>query len=294
MREITDDLLKRGIIRQSVSPYCARVIPVRKKDGRMRLCVDLRPLNSRIEKQKYSFLLIEEYLSRLYGKSVYTLFDLKDGFHQIKVKEEHIKYFSFAIPDGQFKYVRLLFGYSEVPTEFQKRLIQILNPLIRSDRILVYVDDILIATKTIDENLEILEEVLKMLKKYEFEFNYAKCLFLKKSVEFLGYVISEEGISLSLRHMEAVRKFKKLLNVHQVRQFLDLVGYFRKFIRDFVKKSKPLQDLLKKESVFELDSACEEAFELLKNERPPYCGTILERRRNFTDASVLGLGTIQR
>jgi len=110
LRKITDDLLKRGIIKPSVSPFCARVVPVRKKDRRLRMCVDLRPLNSRIIKQKYPFPLIEDCLARLAGKSVFTLLDLKDGFHQIKVEDESTKYFSFATPDGQFEYLYLPFG----------------------------------------------------------------------------------------------------------------------------------------------------------------------------------------
>ncbi|XP_029163451.1 uncharacterized protein LOC114934906 [Nylanderia fulva] len=119
IRAITDDLLERGIIRNSTSPYCARIVPVRKKNGNLRLCVDLRPLNARILKQKYPFPLIEDCLAQLSDRAVFTLLDLKDGFHQIKVKPQHTKYFSFATPDGQFEYVRLPFGFSEAPAEFK-------------------------------------------------------------------------------------------------------------------------------------------------------------------------------
>lgn len=126
IRCITDDLLNRGIIKYSTSPYCARVVPIRKRNGLLRLCVDLRPLNSRVVKQKYPFPLIEDCLSRLSNKSVFTLLDLKDGFHHIRIHPEYTKYFSFATPDGQFEYTRLPFGYCEAPAEFQKRLVQVL------------------------------------------------------------------------------------------------------------------------------------------------------------------------
>lgn len=126
LREIVNDLLSRGIIKRSNSPYCARVVPVRKKDGRMRLCVDLRPLNQRVVKQKHPFPIIEDCISLLGDKRVFTLLDLRDGFHQIKVDEQSTKYFSFATPDGQFEYNRLPFGFCESPAEFQKRLINIL------------------------------------------------------------------------------------------------------------------------------------------------------------------------
>lgn len=200
IRQIIDDLLERGIIQLSVSSYCARIVPVRKKNGKLRICVDLRPLNNRINKQKYPFPVIEESLSRLANRTVFTLLDLKDSFHQIRVHKDDTKYFSFATPDGQYEYKCLPFGYSEAPAEFQKRLIQILNPFIRNDQIIVYIDDVLIATETIEQNLQILRDVLLILKKYCFELNFSKCKFLRGKVEFLGYVLSESGITLSPRH----------------------------------------------------------------------------------------------
>lgn len=154
IRKIIDDLIERKIIQPSVSPYCARIVPVRKRDGNLRMCIDLRPLNSRVEKQKYPFPLVEDCLSRLANKSVYTLLDLRDSFHQIKVHEAETRYFSFATPDGQYEYTCLPFGYSEAPAEFQKRLIQILNPLIREDKVIIYIDDVLIASENVDRNLK--------------------------------------------------------------------------------------------------------------------------------------------
>jgi len=158
IREITDDLLERGIIKYSTSPYCSRVVPVRKKNGSLRLCVDLRPLNSRVVKQKYPFPLIEDCLARLSSKTVFTLLDLKDGFHHIKIHPDFTKYFAFATPDGQFEYLRLPFGFCEAPAEFQRRIVQILRPLIREDNVIVYIDDILIPSTSIEENLDTLEK----------------------------------------------------------------------------------------------------------------------------------------
>jgi len=152
---IIDDLLSREIIQPSTSPYCACVVPVRKKNNEMRLCVDLRPLNYRIIKQKYPFPAMEDGLSRL-GKSVFTFLDLKDSFYQIGVSEDSTKYFAFATPDGQYEYKRLPFGYSEAPAEFQKRLRQILEPWIRADKIIVYMDDVLIPSNSVEQNLKII------------------------------------------------------------------------------------------------------------------------------------------
>lgn len=138
----------------------------------MRLCVDLRPLNSRVIKQKYPFPVIEDCLSRLANMRVFTLLDLKDSFHQIKVNDNSTQYFAFATPDGQYEFIRLPFGYCEAPAEFQKRLIQILNPLIRDDKVIVYIDDVLIPSESVEENLDTLLKVLVILKKYGFELNY--------------------------------------------------------------------------------------------------------------------------
>jgi len=185
---------------------------VPERDSEETLSIDLRSLNARVVKQMYPFPVIEDCLSRLVNKSVFSLLDLKDGFHQIKVHEESSKYFSFATPDGQFEYTRLPFGYSEAPAEFQKRIIQILNPLIRQDKIIVYIDDILVPTESVDENLQVLKETLTLLKRYGFEVNYNKCLFLKKESEFLGYVITHNKATLSPRHTEAINRFKPPTN----------------------------------------------------------------------------------
>lgn len=127
-----------------------------RENGDRRLCVDLRPLNDRVIKQKYPFPVIEDHLARLGNKRVFTLLDLKDGFHLITIHPESTKYFAFATPDGQFEYLRLPFEYSEAPAEFQKRINYILQSLIRIDKVLVYMDDILIPSTTVEENLEIL------------------------------------------------------------------------------------------------------------------------------------------
>jgi len=192
LRAITDDLLNREIIKPSVSLYCARVIPVQKRSGDLDsgLCVDLRPLNARVERQRYSFPVIEKCLSRFANKRVLTLLDLRDSFYQIRVHPDSTKYFSFATPNGQFEFTRLPFGFCESPAEFQKKSIQVLQSFIHDDKILIYIDDVLIPSVTIEQNLLTLKEILLILKRYGFELNFKKCQFLRKSIEFLGYGIT--------------------------------------------------------------------------------------------------------
>lgn len=167
----------------------------------------MRPLNSRVLKQKFPFPLIEDCLSRLNDKTVFTLLDLKDGFYNIKLDPEVTKFFAFATPDGQFEYTRLPFGFCEAPAKFQRRLIQILQPLIKDNKVIVYIDDILIPSSSVSENLIVLKQVLVELKRHDFQLNYNKCAFLKSKIEYLGYIVSAEGITLSPRHIAAVENF---------------------------------------------------------------------------------------
>lgn len=143
------------------------------------VCVDLRPLNERVFKQKYPFPIIEDCLTKISNKSIFSILDLKDGFHNIKIHPEHTKFFAFAILDGQYEYNRLPFGYCEAPAEFEKRLFMILQSLIKEDKIIVYIDDILIPSYSVDDNLDTLKRVLLLLKQFDFKVNYNKCVFLK-------------------------------------------------------------------------------------------------------------------
>lgn len=195
---IIDDLLKlyHKIIKPSISPYCAQVLFIPKQDGRKRMCVDLRPLNQRIYQQKYPFSIIDDQLDSLYGKKYFTKLDLKDGFHQIPIHPESTKYFSFATHNGQYEYMKLPFGFSEAPAEFQKRILNTFQDMIRASKLLIYIDDLLIATENAEENIIILQEVLMTLKKYGLELNISKCLFPKREIEYLGYLVSQLGVTL--------------------------------------------------------------------------------------------------
>lgn len=219
LQETIDDLLNRGIIKPSISPYCSRVVLVMRQNGKKRMCVDLRPLNQRIDPQKYSFPIIEDQLNRLYGKNIFTKLGLKDGFHELAINPEHTKYFSFATPSGQYEFVKLPFGYSEAPAEFQKRVLRIFDSLSRAGKILIYMDDILIPTQIVEENLEILKEGLILLKKYNLELNLSKCYFLKREIEYLGYLISSNGISICKRHVLAILDFPQPKSIKELQSF---------------------------------------------------------------------------
>lgn len=176
-----------------------------------------------------------------------------------------------------------------------KRLIQIIQPLIREDKVLVYIDDILIPSVSVN-NLKTLREVLLLLKRFQLQINFKKCHFLKIRIEYLGYIISPSGITLSQRNTEAMKNFPKSKKVLEVQRFLGLANYFRKFIQDFASKARPLQNLLRKSVVFNFDDVCNRAFELLKKEFTSFPVLRLYNPNSetelHTDASSLALATI--
>lgn len=221
---------------------------------------------------------------------------MRDGFHQIKIHPDYTKYFSFATPDGQFEFLRLPFGFCEAPVEFQKRIVQILQPLIKLDKVIVYIDDILIPSSSIEDNLSILKDVLLLLKKFNFELNLSKCCFLKSSIEYLGYVLSPSGISISPRHISAVKNFPLPRKVLDVQRFLGLTNYFRKFIKNYAAKAKPLSSLLKKSSEFIFNEECIDSFNSLKQELVSssvlHLYNPLAKTELHTDASSIALAGI--
>lgn len=159
LREILDRLLKENVIRPSNSPYASPIVLVHKKNGELRLCVDYRELNKITIKDNFPTPLIEDHLDRLRDKRYFTSLDLRNGFHHVRVAATSIKLTAFITPLGQFKYLRMPFGLTNAPRVFQRFIYGIFSDLIQQDKILLYIDDILIATKDIDEHLKILKEV---------------------------------------------------------------------------------------------------------------------------------------
>jgi len=190
---------------------------------------------------------------------------VKDGFYHIKLDENCTKYFSFATADGQYEFLRLPFGFCESPAEFQKRLINILQVMIRKDKVLVYIDDILIPSETVDENLATLYDVLVILRRYNLEINIAKCSFVRRNIEYLGYSLNNGTIKPSDRHISAVKCFPQPTNVVELQRFLGLTNFFRRFIENYAEKAKPLHNLLRKMESFDFNFKCVQAFNMLKD-----------------------------
>lgn len=288
--------LEDGIIKPSVSDYASPIVLVNKKDGSKRICVDYRRLNREIVMDRYPLPLIEDVVDQLHCANVFTVLDLKNGFFHVKVDEKSQKYTAFVTPHGHFEFQRVPFGLCTAPAIFQRFINYVFKDLIAQGVMLSYMDDAIVFSKTVDENVEKLKNVLEVASSYGLKFNWNKCKFLFTEVEYLGYIISNGKIKPSELKIKAVSKFPQPSNVKSVQSFLGLTGYFRKFIYNYSIIARPLTDLLKKDSKFIFKDEHKESFELLKNHlinQPilsiyrPSATTELH-----TDASKLGYGAV--
>lgn len=295
VREKVDELLKAGIIRESQSDFASPVVLVKKKNGEYRMCVDFRALNKMTIKDVYPMSNIEEQLSSLAGKIYFTSLDCSHGFHQIEVEEKSIPKTSFITPDGHYEYLKMPFGLVNAPSVFQ-RLINTALGVLRFYEVLIYMDDLLIASDSIEEGLRLLELVLSLLHEAGFKLNLEKCSFLMTSLQYLGHEITPQGISPGSVKIDAVNNFKRPTNVHEIRQFIGLAGYFRKFVEKFAVIALPLTKLTRKNVPFVWGEAEEAAFQELKQRlitKPilvPF-NHLLETQVH-TDASSKGIGGI--
>lgn len=262
VQSMVDQLLGANIIKESDSPYSSPVLLVKKKDGESRLCIDYRRLNQKTVKDRYPLPRIDDQLDRLHGCNYFTALDLRSGYYQIPVSTQSKKYTAFVTPEGHFEFNRMPFGLSNAPSVFQRLMNKILAPA--KNIAAVYLDDILIHTKTIEEGLENLKTILELLRKEGLKLKLSKCSFLMTSITYLGFEISNGRIRPGELKIKSVQEFAKPESVRNVRQFLGLTGYFRHFIKDYALLAKPLTALLKKDSKWQWTEKEEHAFMTLK------------------------------
>jgi transposase InsO family protein len=295
VRGVIDDLLQNDIIQESISNFASPILMVKKKNGELRLCVDFRALNQKTIKDKFPLPLIEDQLTNLSGNSFFTTLDLASGYYQVPVAEKSRPLTGFVTPDGHYEFKRMPFGLANAPAVFQRMINRMLGAK-RFNSALAYLDDLLIPSTTIEEGFSRLEEVLKLLKQFGLTLKLSKCRFFDTSLNYLGHEISAEGVKPSEDKILAVQQFPQPTNIHEVRQFLGLAGYFRKFIKGFGEIAKPLTNLLRKDVPWQWTIEETKAFTELKDrltERPllalydPKLETELH-----TDASSRGIGGI--
>lgn len=199
--EIVSDLQSRSIIRPSDSPYSSPIVLVKKKDGATRMCVDFRALNKLTVRDNYPLPLIVDCLEYLEGKRFFSVLDLKNGFHQIKVADDSVRFTSFVTP-GSIRVPEVPFGLKNAV--FQRFMTKVLQPFINNGELIVYLDDIIIATPDFDSHLDILSRLLNRLSEFRLKLNLQKCQFCFSELEYLGYLVNECGIR------PGIRQYKKL------------------------------------------------------------------------------------
>lgn len=243
-----DNLLSQGIIRESVSPWSCPVHIVPKKPDasgnvKWRLVIDYRRLNDRIVEDKYPLPNIYDILDRVGRAQYFTTLDLASGYHQVEMHPDDVEKTAFSTERGHYEFLRMPFGLKNAPSTFQRLMDHILRGI---ENVFTYLDDVIIVSTSLQQHLEKIKEVFDRFKAHNLKVQLAKSEFLKKQVTFLGHELTSDGLKPNKNKIKAVLDFPVPVTHKDVKAFLGLVGYYRKFIRDFAKLTKPLTECLKK------------------------------------------------
>lgn len=263
IRKQVTKLVERGHARESTSPWGAMVLLAKKKDGSLRFCVDYRILNNQTLKNRYALPLADDCFDRAQGAHFFTKLDLHSGFWQIRLSEDSAPMTAFRTRFGHYEFTVLPMGLCNAPATFM----HLMNSVLRKqlDRfVLAFLDDIFIYSKTREEHLEHIEEVLKELDSQKLYLKPSKCEWMKPEVEFLGHRIGREGLSVDPLKIDAVKQWPTPTNVPELRSFLGLAGYYRRFINNYSATALPLTELTKDDVEWKWADEQHGAFEALK------------------------------
>ncbi|RXN17162.1 Retrovirus-related Pol polyprotein from transposon 412 [Labeo rohita] len=242
VRNHLHQLLDAEIIRESESPFSSPIVVVRKKNGDVRLCIDYRKLNLQTVKDSYALPNLEESFSALTGSKWFSVMDLKSGFYQIEMEEADKHKTAFVCPLGFFEFNRMPQGITNAPSTFQRLMERCIGEL-NLKQALVFLDDLIVFSSTLEEHEERLLRVLNRLKEYGLKLSPEKCKFFQTSVKYLGHIVSTKGIETDPEKIAALKTWPKPNNLKELRTFLGFCGYYRRFIKGYSKMVKPLNEL---------------------------------------------------
>lgn len=296
LEEEVRQLLTLGVIRPSKSPWAAPVVCVQKKDKTLRMCIDYRRLNSVTKDDLYPLPRIEELLETVSGASYISTIDLAKGYYQIPVAPEDQEKTAFVTPTGKYEFMRMPFGLKGAPSTFQRTMDNILRPHKKFTS--SFIDDIVVYSPTWSDHLNHLRVVLKLLKSSGLTAKLKKCFFGKAEVKYLGHVVGKGRVKPDEAKVSAIKTFATPTTKKTLRSFLGLVGYYRKFIKDFSTIAAPLTNLTTKEVPNKIPWAEEHkrSFEALKNTLTTDSMLVTpDTKTEFTlqtDASTTGIGAV--
>ena len=261
--DTVDEMLKNDIIEPAASPWASNVVLAKKSDGTLRFCVDYRQLNELTYKDSYPLPRISSCLDALGGSSFFSTLDLRSGFWQTAMDPRDADKTSFISRRGQFRFKVLSFGLANAPSLFQ-RIMDLVLAGLSWECCLVYVDDIVVFSKTFEQHIVRLTEVFNRLSGAGLKLKPNKCKLFQRRVTFLGHIVSGDGIEADPEKIAAIVDWPVPKNVGEVRSFLGLCSYYRNFIKDLSVIAAPLFDLTKKFAAFKWDENCQQAFDTLK------------------------------
>ena len=289
------ELLEKGFIRPSVSPWGAPMLFVKKKDGTLRLCIDYRQLNKLTVKNKYPLPRIDDLFDQLKGASIFSKIDLRSGYHQLRIKDADVHKTTFRKRYGHYESHVRPFGLKNAPVAFMDLMNHVFRPYV-DQFVVVYIDDILVYSKDRENHDTHLQVVLETLIKEQLYAKLSTCEFWMNEVSFLGHIVLKEGIRVDPKKIEVVVEWKPPRNVTEVRSFLELAGYYRRFVKGFSMTAAPMTKLLQKNVKYEWSEKCQRSFDKLKSfltEAPVLTQpTCCREYVIFSDASLNGLGCV--